>query len=346
MPKVIRIALVEAGDSPLAEDLEGLSSSPRVRRFSTLFGDPEPIRRFRPTVLMIQTAGLGGEEIGAMRLLRALLPAATMVLVGDAADEVDLRRLGERFQARLLLRPYTHGELAGSMARAVAGNSRPSEEVFLDLARGIADEINNPLLFISGHLQLLHQHLDPGRDRARLDEVKAAQEGVQRIVGTVEKMRLLSRAASLDGTGEPVDLVPLLTEAVARAERGTGRRPRLSLPRGAEQGTVTGHRALLEAALGELCQLAIGFMGAGCQVSLSLARLVRGPRLRMRVQGDGLEDWQLPRTFEPYFLNRILRGSPHGLGLFLVQTVVHAHGGQALARRSADGALTVDLLFS
>ena len=338
--------MVEAGDSPLVTDLQGLSSRPQVRRFQSLFGDVEPIRRFRPVVLILHGARFGGEEVGALRMFRALLPAAAVVLVGEASSEVELVRLCERFGARLLLVPYSPAELARSMGRALDGNERPSEEVFLDLARGIADEINNPLLFISGHLQLLQQDLDQEGEGARLEQVQAAQQGVHRIGGTVEKMRLLSRAASLDRPGEPVDLGCLLREAVARAERETGQRLRLSLPREVKQGFVTGHRDLIEAALAELAQVALGFQAAGCSASLVLSRLARGPRLRLVVLGEGLEDWQLPRTFEPYFLNRILKGTPHGLGLFLVQTVVHAHGGQALARRRGDGALTLDLLFS
>ena len=296
-------------------------------------------------VVIVPGVGLGGEEIGALRALRSLLPHSSLVLVGEAAEEVELWRLGERFHARVLLLPYTAAELVRALGRSLDGSDRPSEEVFLDLARGIADEINNPLLFISGHLQLLRQSLDAARDDARLAQVRAAEEGVQRIVSTVDKMRLLSRAASLDRPGEPVDLVALLRQAVAGVERGGGPRPRLSLPREAEDALVTGHRGLLDAAMSELAQVAQAFVDAGFGVSLTLGRLVQGPRLRMLVQGDGLDDWQLPRTFEPYFLNRILRGSPHGLGLFVVQTVVHAHGGEALAQRRADGSLTVDLRF-
>ncbi len=345
MPKAVRIAVVEAGDSSLAADLQGLSARPTVRCFHSLFGDAEAIRRFRPSVVIVYGSGPGSEEVGAVRMLRGLLPRSSLVLAGEAGDEVELRRLCSRFEARILLLPYSPAELSASLGRALDDNDRPAEEVFLDLARGIADEINNPLMFVSGHLQLLRQNLDPS-DRAAADQVLAAQEGLSRIAATVEKMRLLSRAASLNGPGEPVDLVPLLAVAVRRGERRAGSSGvRLSLPKESDHGVVTGHRALLEAALSDLARVAEGFADAGCQVSLALARLAKGPRLRLVVRGEGLEEWRLPRTFEPYFLNRILRGSPHGLGLFLVQTVVHAHGGQALARRGADGALTVDLLF-
>ena len=74
-----------------------------------------------------------------------------------------------------------------------------------------------------------------------------------------------------------------------------------------------------------------------------LSRLQAAVRLRLQITGAGLEDWRLPRTFEPYYLNRLLRGSSQGLSLFLVQTAVHGHRGQATARRLPDASLALDL---
>ena len=42
---------------------------------------------------------------------------------------------------------------------------------------------------------------------------------------------------------------------------------------------------------------------------------------------------------------RLVRGQSHGLGLFLAQTVVHGHRGQATARRHRDGTLQLDFLL-
>ncbi|MEC7726263.1 MAG: ATP-binding protein, partial [Planctomycetota bacterium] len=58
-----------------------------------------------------------------------------------------------------------------------------------------------------------------------------------------------------------------------------------------------------------------------------------------------LATWQLPNTFEPFYPQRLIRGQSHGLGLFLAQTVVHGHRGQATARRQADGGLQLDFML-
>jgi hypothetical protein len=66
-------------------------------------------------------------------------------------------------------------------------------------------------------------------------------------------------------------------------------------------------------------------------------------RVRLLVDAGRLMAWQLPRTFEPYYLSRILQGTPHGLSLFLIQLIAHRHGGRALARWAERGELGLEL---
>ena len=68
-------------------------------------------------------------------------------------------------------------------------------------------------------------------------------------------------------------------------------------------------------------------------------------RLRVVARGQGLATWRLPNTFEPFYPQRLIRGHSHGLGLFLAQTVIHAHRGQATVRRHPDGSLQLDFLL-
>ena len=67
--------------------------------------------------------------------------------------------------------------------------------------------------------------------------------------------------------------------------------------------------------------------------------------MRVVARGQGLATWQLPNTFEPFYPQRLLRGQSNGLGLFIAQTVVLGHRGQATVRRLQDGALQLDFLL-
>lgn len=340
----VRTAVVGASMTRLCEDLRALPTQPEVRVFDSLYGDTGELAGFRPQVLFVPPADEPGEAVGALRLLRSLLPGLGIVLVGAVQDEVTLLPSSERLGARLLLQPYSAGQLAAALEHALSGSDRPREDVFLDLARGIADELNNPLLYVSGYLQLLKASFDPVTDRDRRDQLSSAVAGVQRIQATVDRIRLLSRAAAGARRETEVDLLQLLRSTL-RTAGAEASLPLLLEPEG-RRFAVPGELELLQPAVAALVQVVLELSALDCKAHLWLSRLDHAVRLRVQLAGPGLHSWQLPRTFEPYYLNRVLRGSTHGLGLFLVQTVVLAHRGQALARRLPDGALCLDLLLA
>lgn len=339
----MRTAVVGAALARMAEDLRVLPTQPEVRCFPSLFGGTEDLAGFRPDVLFLSLPDDAAEAAGALRLLRGLLPGLGIVLVGDGRHEVTLAPWSERIGARVLLQPYNVAGLAAALEHASNGSNRPSEDVFLDLVRGVADELNNPLMYLSGYLQLLKASFDPVADRDRRDQLASAVGGVQRIQATVERIRLVSQAASGASRDNRVDLAALLRGTLAAA--GAAKTLPLLLEPAASDFVIAGDTALLQPALAALLQVALELCELQCKAHLWLARLQQAVRLRLSISGPGLQSWLLPRTFEPYYLNRVLRGSSHGLSLFLVQTVFLAHGGQALARRLPDGSLCLDLLL-
>jgi hypothetical protein len=65
----------------------------------------------------------------------------------------------------------------------------------------------------------------------------------------------------------------------------------------------------------------------------------------LAANGDPVTGWSLPRTFEPYYPTRALRGQSQSLGFCFAQTVVLGHRGQATVRRLADGSLRFDFVL-
>ncbi len=84
-------------------------------------------------------------------------------------------------------------------------------------------------------------------------------------------------------------------------------------------------------------------LASGCRLDLTATDDAR--RLRLLARGQELANWQLPHTFEPFYPQRMMRSQSHGLGLFLAQTVVQGHHGQATVRRLNDGALQLDFVL-
>lgn len=341
MERSDRIAVVGAIDERLLGDLRQLPLRPEVRAWRSLALDGEAVLRFEPTLAVAALPDDPGEELGALRLMRQLWPAFGVVLVCGAAREPAHAAAAQRLGATLLVWPCGPGALAAALEQARHRSDRPRSEAFVDLAHGIADEINNPLLFASGWLQLLQAGLDaPAADRR--DQLQAALDGLARIAASVERLKAVSHAAEGPRRREQIDLAGALRDELALRPR-TAANARVDAPR--EPVFAVGDRDQLRLALATLLQFADELAAAEASATLRIERVDGGARLRLVAHGGMLAHWRLPQSFEPYYPTRALRGQNPGLGLFLVQTAVLGHGGQAQARRLPDGGLQFDFLL-
>ncbi|MCA8951727.1 MAG: hypothetical protein KDE27_19620, partial [Planctomycetes bacterium] len=100
---------------------------------------------------------------------------------------------------------------------------------------------------------------------------------------------------------------------------------------------VEGDPEQLSPALREIVRFADAMSEAGIPTELVLEEEPATERLRIALHGEALGRWRLPNTFRPFYPSRLLQGHGHGLALFLAQTVMLGHGGQASARRLDDG---------
>jgi len=329
MDRPERIAAVGPLDDALLARLRELPLRPEVRTARSVLAGGEALVRWQPDLLVVAFGDDAEQEVGALRLWRQLWPDAGVVVATDAAHELAHAALAARLHARVLVHPEAPGQLAALLEQARERSDRPRPDVFLDLVRGIADEINNPLLYVAGHLQLLRSVLTTPAHRDHADMVAAALAGVARVEASIERLHAVSRAARGPRRREPIDLAALLP-AGSGATATTGAH------------IVRGDPEQLAPAIAAIGGFTAELRASGATAELQLETFEHGQRLRIVASGDALADWQLPTTFEPYYPSRALRGQGSGLALFLAQTVVLAHGGQASARRRPDGALQID----
>lgn len=338
MDRPVRVALAEVDDGRLLERLRALPLQPEAEAHGDLYGSIGVLTAQPPDVLLLGAHPDDADLPGALRLLRSLLPGMAIVLVAAAAHELELGPVCARAQAQQLLLPCTDGELAAALDRALTGSDRPTEGTFVDLARGVADAVNSPLLAVTGHLQLLLLQLDPQREAGLRPALEAALAGAVRIQHVVDQVHLAARAADGPRRRERIDLRELLQRAAEALP--------VAVDPEDDAFAVRGDPEVLHPAVAGFTRFARELQELGCRVQLSLSRCRAGALLRLRVESPtlpALPHWRLPRTFEPYYLNRLLRGSGNGLALFLAQAAVHGHGGQATARRLPDGSLAFDL---
>lgn len=233
-----------------------------------------------------------------------------------------------RFDARArVARPDELGALAESvnrMAERLEGYVTGQKRFLGD----VSHELCAPIARIQMALGILEQRAAPGQETY----VNDLREEVQHMTALVNELLSFSKAGlrPRDVALQPVDLPELANrvvrreggEGVVRVEIGDAIRP-LAEPE------------LLARALANLVRNALKYAGAEGRPSVTAATEGDAVVLRVRDEGPGVPEAELPKLFDPFYRvdpsrNRETGGT--GLGLAIVKTCVEACRGTVTAR--------------
>ena len=341
MTATTRIAWVGEPDSPLPDLLHGLLDRPVVRRCDELRAHVADIVTFAPQVLLVASAEPDLRLIGALELLAALIPGVRLVVVAPRSREVQTRPLAQSLGAAFLATPIERTELAVLLAAQRSEGSSNALSTLHEFLRGLSDEVNNPLQFVQGNLQLLAADLEATKDSARLAQIQAMREGITRIGATMDRIRILARAGTPRRLTHAIPVRPLVDEAVRLVQQQSGVTFVVAEP-AATPIQVLGDVELMRAVLLHLLRVGAE-LAAGTAPRIDVTSDAGRVTIALSLEHASALDWQLPRTFAPYYLTKVLKASPHGLNLFLVQTIVLGLGGEATARRVDERGLRFEL---
>jgi signal transduction histidine kinase len=193
------------------------------------------------------------------------------------------------------------------------------------LAGGLAHEIRNPLGIVRAAAQMLGGEL---REDARFSEYTSViQTEIDRVDRLIEQ--LLSYARPRPMSRGPVQIATLIERAVSLT-RAYGVQQGVQLDTNITQDlpVVDGDTELLHQALVNLLINGIQATPRGGEVRVrAMVDLSRnGPAvvLEVRDTGRGIAEADLSRIFDPFFSTR---DDGVGLGLSIVQQIVHEHNG-------------------
>jgi signal transduction histidine kinase len=194
------------------------------------------------------------------------------------------------------------------------------------LAAGVSHEIRNPLAALFLHVDLLEEELQEPTQESAPQVTQALAEirmNLARLEDLVQDYLTLVRTSQLERT--PQDLgAALHAWAVEWQQLATNQGVLLRLEELEDLGLVTLHASTLRRAILNLVQNALDAMPQGGTLTLTGQRTATHVRLQVQDTGCGIPTEQLTKIFEPLYTTK---PGGSGLGLYIVQEIVAAHGG-------------------
>lgn len=204
------------------------------------------------------------------------------------------------------------------------------------IAAGIGHDLRNPLSVIDSSLYLLRRRI--GEDDRAAHHLTKIDDQVQHCSRIIES--LLGMIRERPAVRESVRARDLLEHAAGLVHLPPSVPVQVTAP---DDLTLAVEAPLLHQAIANLLTNAADAVGSGEGAIQLEARRGDGETIiEVRDQGPGFAPEILPRAFEPLVTSR---ASGTGLGLALVRSIVHRHGGSVSAENLSGGGAVVRLSF-
>jgi two-component system, OmpR family, sensor histidine kinase MprB len=214
-----------------------------------------------------------------------------------------------------------------------------SEEARRRLVSDASHELRTPLTSIRANAQLIGSDRLTEEQRRRVAEDLVA--GVDEMTGLVGDVVDVARGEEAAHEPEPLDLGGLVAEQVEAARRHW---PAIGIsgPPYPSGLVVDGVRSRLARLVANLLDNAAKFSPAGGRVTVDLERAGDTVLLRVRDQGPGIAEDDLPHVFDRFYRSAAARGLPgSGLGLAMVRQIAEAHRATVTAANDGGAVITV-----
>ncbi|WP_104132536.1 cell wall metabolism sensor histidine kinase WalK [Cryobacterium sp. M91] len=214
------------------------------------------------------------------------------------------------------------------MARAALAPLQKSYELQQRFVDGASHEMRSPLSVIEGELELALLSIRTPAEYERA--MQTALDAVGGLTQLTNDLLLLSRGAGaeLKKTYELVDLNDLVRLDIDARASSPVDAARLDVHRG-RAAAVLGSPALLARAIANVIDNALKFTPPTGVITVSTAVHDRTCTVTVRDTGIGMDNNDLKHAFDRFWRSDRARSQPgHGIGLSLVQQIIHAHDGR------------------
>lgn len=220
-------------------------------------------------------------------------------------------------------------------AKADAETRARTEDLRNALLSSMSHDLRTPLAAILASASSLEEFAEAFDAETRRDLAATIKEEAERldlfVANLLNMSRLEAGALTLQRTAFSVP------EVIGRTlqRRGQGRRTRVSAQDGLAD--AFGDPILFEQALGNVVENAARYTPDGSSISISALQAHGMLEVRVRDEGPGLADSDLPRVFEKFYrAPTSLEKSGTGLGLSITRGLIQAMGGSVSAANRVD----------
>jgi PAS domain S-box-containing protein len=203
------------------------------------------------------------------------------------------------------------------------------------LAAGVAHEVNNPLTFVLGNLELIERDVAAMRGSApagvveKLEQrLRDARMGADRVRTIVRDLNAFSRVD--ERPLHPVDVCAVLDASLAMTENEIRHRARLVRDLASVASVMADEGRLSQVFVNLLLNAAHAIPEGDADRHEIRVVARQGPgvvEVEVRDTGTGIPRDVLPRIFDPFFTTKAV-GAGTGLGLSVCHAIVTAFGGR------------------
>jgi signal transduction histidine kinase len=199
-------------------------------------------------------------------------------------------------------------------------------------------ELRTPLTVMRTELEVTLA--DPNATNAELRTMaETVHDTLDRTERLVQALLTLARSEGAVSRRDAVDLATAARLALDHTARDA-QSARLDVASDLHAAPVRGDRRLLERLVANLVENAVGHNRPGGRVSVSTSTRNGHSVVEVVNDGDALDPATLPRLLEPFQrIDRGARSDGAGLGLSIVRSVAHAHGGTVALAACPGGGL-------
>jgi signal transduction histidine kinase len=289
---------------------------------------------YQPDIVLMDIRIQGDKDgIETAGAIRARFNTPVIYLTAHA-DERTIQRAKVTEPLGYLVKPLREHELQAAITVALHKHkmNQALEEQRRDFLAMLTHDIANPLHLVLGYTDLLAKEIEP----ASLEQAENLLDQLRANIHTIVELTTnYSMALAIEGgrfpiVRKPLQVNELLVEvskkyAAEASNRGISCETQLSQ----ELPPIEGDRSALERVIANLVYNALRFTPRGGRVTLASALSDGAVVLSVSDTGRGVPPEEIPLLFEKYWQHGSdpdKKGS--GLGLFIVKSLVEAHGGK------------------